>query len=128
MHADPTEEGHVEWYDIVFEHGIECKVPVSSVEVTLSESHTHSKKKMKEAADMVKCPECGEEYEKGEDHECEDEDDMKEGMDAVNKKALKKDFDDREDQDIDNDGDEDDSDRYIHMRRKAISKALSKKK
>lgn len=48
-------------------------------------------------------------------------------MDPVNKKALKKDFDDRKDQDIDNDGDTDNSDEYLHMRRKAISKALSKK-
>jgi hypothetical protein len=47
-------------------------------------------------------------------------------MDAVNKKALKKDFDDREDKDIDNDGDEDESDEYLHKKRKAISKAIKK--
>ena len=49
-------------------------------------------------------------------------------MDPVNKKALKKDFDDREDKDIDNDGDSDDSDEYLHNRRKAISKSMSGKK
>jgi len=51
---------------------------------------------------------------------------QKEAMDAVNKKALKKDFDDREDKDIDNDGDEDESDEYLHKKRKAISKAIKK--
>lgn len=45
------------------------------------------------------------------------------GFDAVDKKALKKKWKDREDQDIDNDGDEDESDRFLHKRRKAISKS-----
>jgi hypothetical protein len=49
---------------------------------------------------------------------------ISEAMDPVNKKALKKDFDDRKDKDIDNDGDTDDSDEYLHKRRKAISKAM----
>ena len=54
-----------------------------------------------------------------------DVDKDKEGtLDPVNKKALKKDFDDRKDKDIDNDGDTDDSDEYLHKRRKAISKAM----
>jgi hypothetical protein len=48
----------------------------------------------------------------------------KKELDPVNKKALKKDFDDRKDKDIDNDGDSDDSDEYLHKRRKAISKAM----
>jgi hypothetical protein len=47
-------------------------------------------------------------------------------MDKVDKKALKKDFDDREDKDIDNDGDVDSSDEYLHNRRKAIAKAMKK--
>ena len=47
-------------------------------------------------------------------------------LDPVNTKAVKKDFDDRKDQDIDNDGDVDSSDKYLHKRRKAISKALAK--
>jgi hypothetical protein len=49
-------------------------------------------------------------------------------LDPVDKKAVKKDFDDRKDQDIDNDGDVDSSDKYLHKRRKAISKAISKEK
>lgn len=50
----------------------------------------------------------------------------KEEIDPVNPKAVKKKFDDRKDKDIDNDGDEDESDEYLHKRRKAISKALAK--
>jgi len=49
-----------------------------------------------------------------------------EGMDAVQPKAVKKKFADRKDKDIDNDGDTDASDKYLHKRRKAVSKAVSK--
>jgi len=49
-----------------------------------------------------------------------------EGLDAVQPKALKKKFVDRKDKDIDNDGDTDDSDKFLHKKRKAISKAISK--
>ena len=51
---------------------------------------------------------------------------VEEAVDPVNKKAVKKDFDDREDKDIDNDGDVDSSDEYLHKRRKAISKSMKK--
>lgn len=65
-----------------------------------------------------------EEFDNGDEVEGGDEDPQ---MDPVNKKALKKKFKDRKDKDIDNDGDVDDSDKYLHMRRKAVSKALDKK-
>ena len=39
---------------------------------------------------------------------------------------VKKKFDDRKDKDIDNDGDVDSSDKYLHKRRQAISKAVKK--
>jgi hypothetical protein len=47
-------------------------------------------------------------------------------LDPVNKAAVKKDFDDRKDKDIDNDGDVDSTDKYLHKRRKAVSKAIAK--
>jgi hypothetical protein len=53
---------------------------------------------------------------------------VEEAMDPVNPVAVKKKFDDRKDKDIDNDGDTDSSDEYLHKRRKAISKALKSKK
>lgn len=49
-------------------------------------------------------------------------------LDAVNPKALKGKFKDREDKDIDNDGDTDSSDEYLHKRRSAVSKAIGKMK
>ena len=47
-----------------------------------------------------------------------------EALDSVNSKAVKKKFKDRKDKDIDNDGDVDASDKYLHKRRKAVSKAV----
>ena len=44
-------------------------------------------------------------------------------LDPVNPKAADK-FKDRKDKDIDNDGDVDSSDKYLHKRRKAIGKAM----
>ena len=45
-------------------------------------------------------------------------------LDPVNKDAVKKKFDDRKDKDIDNDGDTDSTDKYLHKRRAAISKSM----
>ena len=55
-----------------------------------------------------------------------DKSDDGDGLDAVQPKAVKKKFDDRKDKDIDNDGDTDDSDEFLHKKRKAISKAMKK--
>ena len=53
-----------------------------------------------------------------------DKSDDGDGLDAVQPKAVKKKFADRKDKDIDNDGDVDDSDKFLHKRRKAISKSM----
>ena len=57
-----------------------------------------------------------------------DKSDDGDGLDKVDPKAAKKKFADRKDKDIDNDGDTDDSDEYLHKKRKAIGKAISKDK
>ena len=51
---------------------------------------------------------------------------QQEKLDPVNKADLAKDFQGRSDKDIDNDGDVDSSDKYLHKRRKAVSKAIAK--
>ena len=53
-----------------------------------------------------------------------DKSDDGDGLDAVQPDAVKQKFKDRKDQDIDNDGDVDDSDKFLHKRRKAISKSM----
>ena len=83
----------------------------------------HEKKANEE---KIECPKC-----KGDgcDH-CDGkgyhEKKMDEKMDPVDPKALKGKHDDRKDKDIDNDGDVDDSDEYLHKRRKAVGKAMKK--
>jgi len=55
MHAEPDENGFVEWYDVKFEHGIEEQVLVSDMKVVSEAMHTHGgkKKKMYEELDAV---------------------------------------------------------------------------
>lgn len=46
QHAEPNEIGLIEWYDVMFEHGIEKQVPTRDLEILVSENHmNHSKKK-----------------------------------------------------------------------------------
>ena len=52
------------------------------------------------------------------------EDVVREALDTVNPVAVKKKFDDRKDKDIDNDGDTDSTDKYLHKRRAAVSKNI----
>ncbi len=47
QHADPDAYGNIAWYDVMFEHGIEKGVPTSELEILVSESHMHSKRKKK---------------------------------------------------------------------------------
>ena len=56
--------------------------------------------------------------------------DIDEALDKVDtdKVEPKDDFEDREDKDIDNDGDTDDSDKFLHKKRQAITKAVKSTK
>ena len=48
-HAMPDENGHVEWYDVQFKHGIEEKVMVEDMEVIEESSHMKEEPKTKSA-------------------------------------------------------------------------------
>jgi uncharacterized phage infection (PIP) family protein YhgE len=56
--------------------------------------------------------------------------DIDEGLDPVDTSKVEPedDFEDRDDKDIDNDGDVDDSDEFLHKKRQAISKAIKSTK
>jgi len=60
------------------------------------------------------------------DKDNDSEDDSGETLDPVDKGELKGKLKDREDKDVDNDGDVDDADKFLHKKRKAISKAIKK--
>ena len=62
----------------------------------------------------------------GDDRRTENKMKTEKKIDPVNPEAAKKKFDDRKDKDIDNDGDVDSSDKFLHKRRKAIGKAMKK--
>ena len=94
------EDGIITHYDVMFEHGLEQDVPVPTLNILVSEMHEH----------VINT----------------DKQEVEEGLDSVNPVAVKKKFKDRKDKDIDNDGDTDSSDKYLHKRRKAISKAMKK--
>ena len=95
------EEGNVSHYDVMFNHGLEQNVPVIDMEITKEGVHEH----------VINA----------------DKDEISEkNLDPVNPMAVKKKFKDRKDKDIDNDGDTDSSDEYLHKKRKAISKAMKK--
>ena len=95
------EEGNITHYDVMFEHGLEQDVPVPTLNILVSEMHEH----------VIN-------DEKNEINE--------KNLDPVNPVAVKKKFANRKDKDVDNDGDVDSSDKYLHKRRKAISKAMAK--
>jgi len=46
QHAEPDQNGHIEWYDVMFAEGIK-RVMTSDIEVLVSESHMNHKKKGK---------------------------------------------------------------------------------
>ena len=94
------EDGTITHYDVMFEHGLEQDVPVPTLNILVSEMHEH----------VINT----------------DKQEVEEGLDPANPVAVKKKYKDRKDKDLDNDGDTDSSDKYLHKKRKAISKAMNK--
>ena len=95
------EDGNITHYDVMFEHGLEQDVPVPTLNILVKEYHEHAIN-----------------TDKNEINE--------KNLDPVNPVAVKKKFANRKDKDVDNDGDVDSSDKYLHKKRKAISKAMKK--
>ena len=95
-------EGFVTHYDVMFAEGIQKNIPVENLEILGESMHSHKMKKKKMIASKNK---------------------MNSSY-AMEKKQL--DPVGQADADIDNDGDEDSSDKYLHKRRKAIKKAINK--
>ena len=94
------DDGTITHYDVMFEHGLEQDVPVPTLNILVSEMHEH----------VINT----------------DKQEVEEGLDPVNPVAVKKKFANRKDKDVDNDGGVDSSDKYLHKKRKAISKAMKK--
>lgn len=45
QHAEPDAEGQIAWYDVMFAEGIHKQVPITELEVLVSENHGNHKKK-----------------------------------------------------------------------------------
>ena len=45
QHAEPDAEGNIAWYDVMFSEGIQKQVPITELEVLVSESHGNHKRK-----------------------------------------------------------------------------------
>jgi len=95
------EDGNITHYDVMFEHGLEQDVPVPTLNILVKEYHEHVINTDKNEI-------------------------TEKNLDPVNPVAVKKKFANRKDKDVDNDGDVDSSDKYLHKKRKAISKAMKK--
>lgn len=95
-----------------------------------------TQKQVQENCEGMICKSCGDEYGKPTNEKCMydskdpngknwiNAETKNEAIDPVDKKELKGKHADRKDKDLDNDGDVDSSDKYLHKRRKAISKAM----
>lgn len=53
QHAEPDQYGNIAWYDVMFEHGIEKYVATDDLEILVSESHMHSKRKKSMSEDAA---------------------------------------------------------------------------
>ena len=91
--------------------------PCTVGEATVDMGSEDGKKKLKKD---LKASHCNKE------DNTNDKSDDGDGLDKVQPKAVKKKFKNRKDKDIDNDGDVDSSDKFLHKKRKAISKAIDK--
>jgi hypothetical protein len=118
-------EGMVTHYDVMFESGIIEDVPVYELEIISEQNHMHASKK-KDGKKVLMDKKKKKDDDNGDNGDDNGDNGDEDNLDPVDPKALKGTHDDREDGDIDNDGDEDDSDKFLHKKRKAITKKIKK--
>ena len=116
------EEGNVSHYDVMFNHGLEKDVSVKDIKITREGMHEHAINPTKSQREIEAQPP----NEFVDDELSAEVKTEGKSLDPVNPVAVKKKFKDRKDKDLDNDGDTDSSDKYLHKKRKAISKAMKK--
>ena len=61
QHAAPDANGLIEWYDVLFAHGLERQVATESLNILVSESHGHAVKKAKPVKEAKKLDPVGKE-------------------------------------------------------------------
>lgn len=123
-HAEPDDDGNVEWYDVEFAHGIEEKVYAEGLNILDEMNHGKKKKTEDAMGGITSADKKPQKYKKPDGSmgikmvpaDKKNPDMGEDKMDPVG----------QEDGDIDNDGDKDKSDKYLHKRRKAIKKAMAK--
>ncbi len=113
------EQGNVSHYDVMFEHGLEQDVPVATLNLLEYGMHEHAINPDKPQREIEQQP-----PNQFVDDKIPAEVKTEGNLDPVNHSELKGKHKDRKDKDIDNDGDVDSSDKYLHKKRKAISKAI----
>ena len=124
-HAEPDDDGNVEWYDVEFAHGIEEKVYADGLNILDEMNHGKKKKASEDAmGGITSADKKPQKYRKPDGSmgiKMVPADKRNPGMGEDKMDPVGK-----ADADIDNDGDVDKSDKYLHNRRKAIKKAMGK--
>lgn len=122
-HAEPDDAGNVAWYDVEFSHGIEEKVEAEGLNILDEMSHGKKKKTEDAMQNVTSADKKPQNFRKP---------DGSMGVKMVptdpRKKVSQEKMDPvgKEDDDIDNDGDVDSSDKYLKNRRKAIKKNINR--
>jgi len=88
MHADPDKNGHVAWYDVIFEHGLEMGVSINELKVTHEGHHENHKKNDKDKEMLRAKKEEQDLMDGGPSHRQIYR--RQQGMDRYSKKALKR--------------------------------------
>lgn len=102
QHAAPDADGLIEWYDVMFDHGLERQVATESLEILVSESHGHAVKKAKPVKEAKKLDPVGkEDSDINNDGKVDSTDGYLKNRRKAISAAIKEEADDIEDSDLD---------------------------